>query len=220
MDKYKLTDESRYFDRGCVCCYRIQALKDFADVKAGDLGGFVQSTNNLSQDENCWVYDDSVVFEDACVYGNAKIKNNSSIRGNASIDDSVTVDDCSIWYNTGLEGSLSVINARIELDDTIDGDFQIGSKETVTDIHPGCVIRSECKSTPTLIAISIDDPFNITYYGGKAQIGDNLLSLNDWIKMINTDIVAFKFLCGSWFNLEFYAKALIFLNEMYGDENV
>lgn len=29
--------------------YRIRALKDFSDVKKGDLGGYVESEDNLSQ---------------------------------------------------------------------------------------------------------------------------------------------------------------------------
>lgn len=47
--KYKLTDETILYDT--IKLYRIEALKDFSDVKAG---GFVQSENNLSQYGNCW----------------------------------------------------------------------------------------------------------------------------------------------------------------------
>ncbi|MBB4077294.1 hypothetical protein GGR08_001625, partial [Bartonella fuyuanensis] len=31
-----------------------QALKDFDDIKAGDLGGFIEKEVNLSHDGNCW----------------------------------------------------------------------------------------------------------------------------------------------------------------------
>ena len=44
--KYKLTDET-IKHKGRVL-RRIEALKDFADVKKGDKGGFVESENNLS----------------------------------------------------------------------------------------------------------------------------------------------------------------------------
>lgn len=47
--------------------YRIEALTDFADVKKGTLGGFVENEENLSQKGNCWIYDDAIV------HGNAKI---------------------------------------------------------------------------------------------------------------------------------------------------
>lgn len=47
MKKYKLTNETIvHFG---FTLYRIEALMDFSDVKAGDKGGFVQSENNLSQ---------------------------------------------------------------------------------------------------------------------------------------------------------------------------
>ena len=41
MNKYKLTDE--FVTIGDRKLYRIEALKDFADVKNGDKGGFVES---------------------------------------------------------------------------------------------------------------------------------------------------------------------------------
>lgn len=33
--------------------YRIQALKDFNNVKAGDVGGWIESYHNLSQENDC-----------------------------------------------------------------------------------------------------------------------------------------------------------------------
>ena len=33
--------------------YQIRALKTFANVKAGDLGGYVESEHNLSQEGDC-----------------------------------------------------------------------------------------------------------------------------------------------------------------------
>jgi hypothetical protein len=53
--KYKLTDEKlSWYGRKL---YRIQALKDFGYVKAGDFGGWVESESNLSQEGDCWIYD-------------------------------------------------------------------------------------------------------------------------------------------------------------------
>ena len=77
--KYKLTDET--IRHGGRTLYRIQALKDFGDVKAGDLGGYVESGGNLSQDGNCWVYDGAKVFDNALVYEDARVFGNGSILG-------------------------------------------------------------------------------------------------------------------------------------------
>lgn len=60
MKKYKLTNETIvHFG---FTLYRIEALMDFSDVKAGDKGGFVQSENNLSQLCNAWVYGNAKVY--------------------------------------------------------------------------------------------------------------------------------------------------------------
>ena len=52
--------------------HRIRALRDVReDVHAGDLGGFVQSEENLSQEGQCWIAGNAVVAEEAYVYGDA-----------------------------------------------------------------------------------------------------------------------------------------------------
>ena len=37
-NKYELTEERKFIDNHVAC--RIRALRDFSDVKVGDLGGF------------------------------------------------------------------------------------------------------------------------------------------------------------------------------------
>ena len=44
--KYKLTDETINVCGKKLC--RIEALKDFGDVKKGDKGGFIEDEHNLS----------------------------------------------------------------------------------------------------------------------------------------------------------------------------
>lgn len=65
--------------------YRIQALKDFSDVKAGDKGGWIEREKNLSQEGDCWIYDDSRVCDWATVSENAKILNLSEVSDLATI---------------------------------------------------------------------------------------------------------------------------------------
>lgn len=47
--KYRLTDESLVLCYGKKL-YRIEALKDFGDIRKGEKGGFVESEDNLSQE--------------------------------------------------------------------------------------------------------------------------------------------------------------------------
>ena len=72
MKKFELltTDTKDLFGRKL---FRIRALRDFGDVKAGELGGYVEKEGNLSHDGNAWV------FFDAEIYGNAKISGDAKI---------------------------------------------------------------------------------------------------------------------------------------------
>lgn len=84
MDKkYKLTDE--YILQDGIKLYRIEALKDFRNVRKGDKGGFVENENNLSHNRNCWISEDAKVFGEARVYSNAKIPGNAIVYNNAMI---------------------------------------------------------------------------------------------------------------------------------------
>ena len=67
--KYKLTEET--INVYGITLYRIEALKDFGNVKKGDKGGFIEKEDNLSQYRNCWIYDN------ARVYGNALFRDNA-----------------------------------------------------------------------------------------------------------------------------------------------
>ncbi len=78
MKKYEFTGEAKDF---CgVELHRIRALKDFGDVAAGDLGGWIKGEGNLSHDGRCWVSDDARVFGDARVYGNAWVAGDAEIK--------------------------------------------------------------------------------------------------------------------------------------------
>ena len=81
MKKFELTTDS--IKRNGVTLYRIKSLIDFGDVKAGDLGGYVEKEENLSQSGDAWVYDNACVFGDACVCGDACVSGNARVCGNA-----------------------------------------------------------------------------------------------------------------------------------------
>ena len=59
--------------------YRIRALKNFKDVEAGDLGGWVSNENNLSQDGDCWIYNEAKCMDNARMYDNSIMSNNSTL---------------------------------------------------------------------------------------------------------------------------------------------
>lgn len=102
--KYVLTNETICaYDR---ILYRIKALKNFGDVKAGDLGGWIESENNLSQEGNCWVYGNAIVCDCARICDNAKVRGELIlvvVSGNANITKNAEIirnNDYSVYRDT------------------------------------------------------------------------------------------------------------------------
>src|SRR5574344_303624 len=93
--KYKLSNITMKFEGRTL--YRVIALKDFADVRKGELGGWVESENNLSQEGDCWVYDeakcldnsrmydDSMIFDDSIMFDNSKMFGGSAMFDNSKM---------------------------------------------------------------------------------------------------------------------------------------
>lgn len=70
--KYKLTNESMINAAGKKL-FRIKALVDIEGygVKKGDLGGWIEKEDNLSQSGNAWIFGEAKVYDDAEVSGDA-----------------------------------------------------------------------------------------------------------------------------------------------------
>ncbi len=122
MDKkYEMTNEVIEFEGRIL--HRIRALKDFGDVKKGDLGGFIGEEKNLSQEGNAWVYNNAKVCDDAIVRNNAIVKDNATIGGNAFVEVNALV--CGKAYVFGsahvTESATVKDNAKIYGDAVIKG---------------------------------------------------------------------------------------------------
>ena len=128
--KYKLTDEIIDFEGRKL--HRIEALKDFSDVKKGDKGGFVESENNLSQDGDCWIHDDAMVYssakiyDNAMVYGNAKVCDNAIIYGDAKVfgnarvcDNAIIYGDARVFGNTIVYNKAKIFGSAKILDNVV-----------------------------------------------------------------------------------------------------
>lgn len=73
--------------------YRIQALRDFGDVKKGDLGGYIQTQKNLSHSGNCWIYDKAIAGDDSKVKDNAKVMDGAIVSGAAVVSKNAVLTD-------------------------------------------------------------------------------------------------------------------------------
>ena len=108
MQVYEHTDDK--------LVHQIRALKDFGDVKAGDLGGWIESEENLSQSGNCWVADN------AMVYDHAQVRDNAILRGNA-----IACDRAQVTENARISGQAELHDFAYAKDDAIISDFALAS---------------------------------------------------------------------------------------------
>ena len=103
MNKYKIL-EDQYIEVCGKKLYRVQALKDFDNVKAGDTGGYIESESNLSQYDNAWVFGDAQVYGyalvcgNAWVFGDARVCDDALVYGNAQVYGDARVSDDALVY--------------------------------------------------------------------------------------------------------------------------
>ena len=124
--KYEiLTDDFKFVEDG-KRVFRIKSLKTFRKpkdsyfgpyeyVEKGELGGYIETISNLSQNGSCWV------GSEAIVYGSSSVTGNSNITGKAVVIDSTikgysTISGTSVIRNSNIKGL-----ARIGGDSIING---------------------------------------------------------------------------------------------------
>ena len=103
VKKYELTSETKVFLGKTL--YRIKALVQFGNVNAGDLGGWIEKEENLSQSGNAWVYGDARVSGNAWVYGDARVSGNAEVSGNARVYGNAEVCKIGAVFWIGAIGS-------------------------------------------------------------------------------------------------------------------
>ena len=119
MKKYELTSETKIVFGHIL--YRIKALSSFGCVSAGDLGGFLESEKNLSQNGNAWVSGNAEVDGNAEVSGNAWVSGNAEVSGDARVYGNARVyGDASVYGNAEVSeiGAIFWIGAIGSRNDT------------------------------------------------------------------------------------------------------
>ena len=167
--KYELTSISKVVN-GCTV-YRIKALKDFGDVEKGNIGGYIQSEKNLSQEDDCWIFDNAKVFGDAEVYGNAKVFGNSEVYENAKVySKAIVYGDAKVFGNAEVFG-----NARLYDNAIVYEDVKIyGNAEVYGD-----AILSENAN------IESNDDFSIIYNFGSINRVTSFFKCEDGLIKVN-----------------------------------
>ena len=95
--------------------FRIKALVSFGDVSAGELGGFVEKEENLSNNGNAWVAGNARVAGDARVSGDARVAGNAQVAGDARVSgnawvsgDALVAGNAQVSDNARVAGNAQV----------------------------------------------------------------------------------------------------------------
>lgn len=188
MKKYGLTSDVRVIEDKVL--HRIISLIDFGNVKAGTMGGFVESENNLSQDGLAWVMDNACVMDDARVLGDAKVCGNACVRERASVmDEACVMDSALVMGGAEISGHAVVCDAAMIDSAAVVCDYakvcgQVGVYESVT-FNKNVVVGE------SIDYITVRNPFNghiITWtrsdrrWADGASVGDAALADTPFVK--------------------------------------
>ena len=181
--KYKLTDEFITIDDKKL--YRIESLKDFSDVKNGERGGFVESEDNLSQCDNCWIYGDAKVYNDAYISENAIVCGNAQVYGEAKVfGNSQVYDNAHVFVNAKVYGNAYICgdakvfeNVEVYNNAVVYGNVKIYGN---TKIYDYAYICGDAKVF------------------GDAKVYDYATICGDAVVASNYDYMTFKNVCPNW----------------------
>ena len=126
MKKFELTDEfvTNVFGHKL---FRIKALVAFGDVEKGELGGFIEKEDNLSHDDNAWVYGNAQVSGNAWVSGNAQVFGDAWVYGDARVcGDAWVYGDARVCGDAWVSG-----NAQVFGDARVSGNAQVSDNARV-----------------------------------------------------------------------------------------
>ena len=113
MKKFEILSENKK-NWNDITLYQIKATTNFItnsgiEVNAGQLGGWVEKEESLSQEGKAWV------FENAKIYGEAKISDNAEIWGEAKICGNAKIfDNAEICGNAKIASNAKIFgNAKV-----------------------------------------------------------------------------------------------------------
>ena len=129
--KFELTDNFIINALG-VKLFQIKCTRKIKYAEVGDLGGYVEKEENLSQSGdawvygNAWVYGKARVYGDAWVYGNAWVYGKARVSGNAEVyGDAMVYGDAWVYGNAVVYGNAWVSgNARVSGDARLENNNQ------------------------------------------------------------------------------------------------
>lgn len=185
--KYELVKR----EGGDTDLFRIRALIDIPGilVREGDIGGWVSSEANLSQEGRCWVFGNAQVVGDATVSDNATVYDNAIIRGGSEILESATIrgnatigGDSSISGNALVEGSVWINSSSVRGNAIIDGLAQVYGGSILRTRHVFCASRVGRESGILTVYRNSSNSLTITrgcFIGSRSEFEKQSLAVHD-----------------------------------------
>ena len=120
MRKYRLSEQTRQYcyeeehGKQSVTLRQIVALIDFADVKAGSEGGWVETESDLSQQGLCWIYDaNSVVFAGARIFDDARLTGPCVVSHGATLRGKACIEASHISHEAQISDNVTVYHSQV-----------------------------------------------------------------------------------------------------------
>lgn len=171
-EKYEIIKNDSIVHNGRTL-YRIRALRDFITVngrtiKKGDLGGFVQTEDNLSQEGTCWIFDNAKVYDNAVICDKAEVYGNAEVFENAEIYDYAFIfGNAKVFDNAKISG-----NAQIFGKSRVYGNAEVYENATVFNDAKIC---DNAKIYGNAIICGRAKVYDCAEVNGIAEIYDNAL---------------------------------------------
>ena len=125
--KYEFTDKTLNHEG--------HVLHQIRKLSNGELGGWIEKEENLSQEGECWVSGNAKVYDDARIYGNAYVSENAQVYGNAKVYENADVwDEAQVYGNAKIYDQAQICgNVKVHGNAEVYDDYLIDSGEYVAD---------------------------------------------------------------------------------------
>ena len=169
MKKFELTKETCDFEGRVLC--RIKALRSFSDVKEGELGGWIENEENLSHEDNCWIYGDSVV------YGDSKVSGQAEVFGNAKVSGGSVTGKARVYGSAQVSGGLVAGSAIVRGTSIVMGGIIDGYADVTDGVTSSGYITHTVSATPIVVTGLM---FEITVMDEHIRVGSHTHPVCVW----------------------------------------
>ena len=147
--KYEITDIAH---EEYPFLHRIRALRDICgEIRAGDIGGFVESESNLSAEPGdcAWIFDDAIacgsayVSKGSVMSGHSRAEDNAYLRGASMTGKALASGNAQIIHDPHTMGT-PILSGNCKVYGTVQGDIRITGSAVIL---PCEEVRNDTRDT-------------------------------------------------------------------------